>query len=46
MRWIFGFLIRAVPVAGLAEGGSLLGGSAFGQVRSVSSVQRHNQQWC
>ena len=33
MRWIFGFLIWALPVAGLAEMGSLLGGGAFGQGR-------------
>ena len=33
MCWIFGFLIWALPVAGLAEMGSLLGGGAFGQGR-------------
>ncbi|MFT4742298.1 MAG: hypothetical protein ACI91Z_000269 [Yoonia sp.] len=34
MRWIFGFLIWALPVTGLAEMGSLLGGGAFGQGRT------------
>ncbi|MCO4847723.1 MAG: hypothetical protein KC448_07090 [Yoonia sp.] len=34
MRWILGFLMWALPVAGLAEMGSLLGGGAFGQGRT------------
>lgn len=33
MRWILAFLMWALPVVGLAEMGSLLGGAAFGQGR-------------
>ncbi|MFT5066082.1 MAG: hypothetical protein ACJAXK_000007 [Yoonia sp.] len=35
MRWILAFIMWALPVAGLAEMGSLLGGAAFGQGRTA-----------